>query len=262
MVSGEGQEVVATTLGSDGSVQVVTTPEGEYPQVETETQASTPKVDWDSDDNPWKATATKEAARASSFEGQAREQAELKAHLAGIRANQKEIATFLTDPDADPAKLRQKLLDMESANSEQLRNLSNTQVAEDYLADIQKAMEKAGISPDDKRVEEAIALWDEAGGIENPNDMRKLYRARNMAIGVADAALSATKDKELAAEKARAADFEFKFKVKNGLLDGTNPPGTPTGSLSASAYAERLKKGEAPPSAAEIDRMTAKYVGS
>lgn len=255
-------ETSNATTQAAGETTVVTTPAGETtPGGAAASEASAAKVDWESDANPWKREAQKHKQRADSIEGNARKQLELDAHLAGLRASQEKIAAYLTDPGADPQKLRQELAELKNANTEELRQTGNKMLAADYLAEIAQSLSAVGIAADDKRIEEAIALWNDAGGSENPTDMRKLHRAYRMALSVASEAEKAALKKETKEAQDKAREAETRFKVDGGLLNNANPRGTATGSLSAEAYAQQLQKGEKMPSPAEIDRLTAKYAG-
>lgn len=225
-----GEVVDATAVGQTGTGDAGTSSEGQAPKATLEPQAST--VDWDSDDNPWKGEAKKHRQRADSIEGTARKATELDTHLVGLRLTQQEIVKYLTDPDADPVKFRQAVNAQQSISAEELRNTGNKMLAADYLEDITAKLTSAGVSPDDERVKEASALWNEAGGSENPQDMRMLGRAYRMALDVAATTEKEALQKEIEAARAEAKAAESRFKIEGGLLDGANPRGTVSGTQS------------------------------
>ena len=247
----------ATTPGA-GDAKVETTPTGESTNGATPaSSASTPPIDWESDANPWKGKAQKSEERFKSAQGNIRKQQENEALILRLGESLDAISSHLTSEDADPRTLAAKLAEVKSKEATALMASRDKVIATSWFNKIVAKLGEAGISPDDKRVESAIALWTEGGTHENPTDMAKLYEALEVVNDLVGSEKVASANKKTEAAENKAKEAEARFKIDGGILDSANPRGTQGGGFNKDSYIKALKDGGKLPTAAEIDRMTA-----
>ena len=154
----------------------------------------------------------------------------------------------LSDPGADPAKLKGKHAEITAMEAQELIAAEQDVLINEYLTEINAKLGEMGISGNDAKAAPAARLWKEASS--KGNDMRTFHRAYMEITNLYTDWL-----------KGQVNEAKVNLKKRdnqdNGLLEiGLDGAGRAAGSLDSKAYALALKKGEKLPSAQEIDQLT------
>lgn len=226
---------------------VVEQPGGETPP------GAAPAAGQDKSYDALQAELAKVNQRLASVTGSVRRQHELESLILRSNSLQEAILEHLTNPDADPAVLAQKTQAIKQQGADAIATSRQQQIVNGYSAGITNAIKQVGLQPTDPRLQEAASLWSTA---EQSHDLTDYHAAFLEVHNVVNAARDEQAKKKVEQETAAARQ---RYNQENDTLNLGTPGGMPASPASLSAYVQRLRKGDALPSAEEIDRLTAAY---
>jgi len=170
---------------------------------------------------------TKEMARKdqqlATVSGSVRRQSELEALLLRQGSVLDALTEHISDPDSIPENLKARVASIKAQEATEVAVNRNKNVRDGWLAGVNQQLRSVGMSGDDPRLSEAIALWNE-GDTDTP-DLVKLHQS----VMAVNSVLLAAKDAENNQKVADAVKAEDVKRRRANAANGTMSVGASNG---------------------------------
>lgn len=189
------------------------------PKAAAEPEPEKPKGKTEAD---WQAEVDRANARAESLLGNERKRAQSDAAAARQAALLQAIVDHLSDPDADPKSLKDKVANI---TDETARTVMERQVRDQWLQSIGEALTDAGMTGKEPELAAATELW--LSGDKDVPDLKVLFRGFDEAHRVIRKHLKAQNEAEKSEHKKALETEKRRANLAEGILEVGSKGGIP-----------------------------------